>query len=256
MLAQTYRLLKFCASALIAMLLALSGLVPAYGGEAAAAVAANFTQPAEELGAAFAAQTGDTITFSFGATGGLYTQISQGAPFDLFLAADDERPARAIAEGLAVAGTDFTYAIGKLALYAPGIDLSEGAGVLKSSDFSHIAIADPATAPYGAAAVETIAKYGLTETLRAREVIGANISQALQFVESGNAELGFVALSQVADKPAPHVWIVPQQDYAPIRQDAILLTRGKDNPAALAFLDFLKTEAAQAIIARYGYDVE
>jgi molybdate transport system substrate-binding protein len=237
---------------LFGLLLTVAAL-PASAAEVSAAVAANFTKPAEELSAAFTAKTGDTVMFSFGATGGLYTQISQGAPFEVFLAADSRRPARAVSEGLGVAGTVFTYAVGKLALYSPTLDVSDGAAVLAARDFQHIAIADPATAPYGAAAVEVIDKLGLTAALAPRQVTGENISQTLQFVESGNAELGFVALSQVAGKSAAQVWLVPAEEYAPIRQDAVLLKTGEANPAARAFLDFLKGDEARAIIEAYGY---
>lgn len=239
---------------LLGLLLSLAAL-PAAAAEVSAAVAANFTRPAEELGAAFTAKTGDTVTFSFGATGGLYTQISQGAPFEVFLAADDKRPALAVTEGLGVAGTVFTYAVGRLALYSPVLDLTDGAAVLAGGKFQHLAIADPATAPYGAGAVEVIDRLGLTAALAPKLVTGENISQALQFVESGNAELGFVALSQVAKKPAAQVWRVPAEDYAPILQDAVLLKAGEDNPAAVAFLEFLKSDEARAIIEVYGYEM-
>ena len=239
---------------LLGLLLSLAAL-PAFAAEVSVAVAANFTKPAEDLGKAFTASTGDTVTFSFGATGGLYTQIGQGAPFEVFLAADNQRPARAVSEGLGVEGTVFTYAVGKLALYSPTLDLTDGAAVLASGNFQHIAIADPATAPYGAAAMEVIDKLGLTASLASRQVTGENISQTLQFVESGNAELGFVALSQVADKSAPEIWLVPAEDYAPIRQDAVLLRTGEANPAAAAFLAFLKSDEARAIIEAYGYEM-
>lgn len=229
--------------------------LPASAAEVRVAVAANFTRPAEELGAAFAARTGATAIFSFGASGGLYAQISQGAPFEVLLAADNQRPALAVSEGLGVEGTVFTYAVGKLALYAPTRDLTDGAAALAEGDFRHLAIADPATAPYGAAAMASIDKLGLGDALAPKLVTGENISQALQFVESGNAELGFVALSQVAGKPAAQVWIVPAENYAPILQDAVLLKGGEDNPAALAFLAFLRSEQARAIIEGYGYAI-
>jgi molybdate transport system substrate-binding protein len=241
-------------SALLSALLLSLAALPASAAEVSAAVAANFTKPAEELGRAFAEKTGDTVTFSFGATGGLYTQIGQGAPFEVFLAADNKRPALAVADGLGVEGTVFTYAVGKLALYAPTLDVTDGAAVLADGDFQHLAIADPATAPYGAAAIEVIDRLGLTEALEPKTVTGENISQTLQFVESGNAELGFVALSQVAGKSAPHVWLVPAEDYAPILQDAVLLKAGEDNPAARAFLEFLQGDEARAIIESYGYE--
>ncbi|MGV3491257.1 MAG: molybdate ABC transporter substrate-binding protein [Devosia sp.] len=228
---------------------------PALAAEVSAAVAANFTKPAEELGAAFAAKTGDTVTFSFGATGALYTQLTQAAPFDVFISADNKRPAQAVTEGHGVEGTVFTYAIGKVVLYSPTIDLTDGAAVLAANAFQHISIADPATAPYGAAGVEVIEKLGLTAALTPKIVEGENISQALQFIDSANAELGFVALSQVIDKPASQLWIVPAEDYSPILQDAVLTTHGADNEAAKAFLAFLQSDEGVAIIEKYGYEV-
>lgn len=218
------------------------------------AVAANFTSAAEQLAPLFKAETGHDVTYSFGATGQLYTQISQGAPFEVFLAADDERPAKAVADGFAVDGTVFTYAIGALALYSPLLDLSDGAAILQTGDFDKLAIADPATAPYGQAAVETIAKLGLTDAIAPKLVTGENITQTLQFIESGNAELGFVAASQVVGKSG--VWLVPLEDYTPILQDAVLLNTGADSAAAKAYLAFLKSDAALAVIKAAGYSVE
>ncbi|CAN7616390.1 molybdate ABC transporter substrate-binding protein [Devosia sp. LjRoot16] len=228
---------------------------PASAADVSAAVAANFTKPAEELGAAFTAKTGDTVSFSFGATGVLYTQISQGAPFEVFFSADNKRPAQAVKEGFAVDGTVFTYAVGKVALYSPSLDLTDGAAVLTANGFQHLSVADPKTAPYGAAAMETLGKLGLTEAVTPKIVTGENISQALQFIDSANAELGFVALSQVIDKPAAQVWRVPAEDYSPILQDAVLLKPGEADPAAAAFLEFLKGDEARAIIEKYGYEV-
>lgn len=218
------------------------------------AVAANFTGVAEQLAPLFKAETGLDVSYSFGATGLLYTQISQGAPFDVLLAADAARPAEAVTDGLAVDGTAFTYAIGRLALYSATLDVSDGAAVLRGADFNKVAIADPASAPYGQAAVETIAALGLTEAIAPKLVTGENISQTLQFIESGNAELGFVAASQVIGKTG--IWLVPAEDYAPIRQDAVLLKTGEANPAARAFLDFLQSDAALAVIEAAGYGVE
>jgi molybdate transport system substrate-binding protein len=228
---------------------------PALAADVSAAVAANFTKPAEEIGAAFTAKTGDTVTFSFGATGALYTQISQGAPFEVFFSADNKRPAQAVAEGFAVDGSVFTYAVGKVVLYSPSLDLTDGAAVLKANAFQHLSVADPKTAPYGAAAMETLDQLGLTEAVTPKIVTGENISQALQFVDTANAELGFVALSQVIDKPAPQVWRVPAEDYSPILQHAVLLKAGEADPAAAAFLEFLKGDEARAIIEKYGYEV-
>ena len=228
---------------------------PVLAADVSVAVAANFTRPAEEIGAAFTAKTGSTVSFSFGATGALYAQITQAAPFEVFLSADDERPAQAVTEGFGVEGTVFTYAVGKVVLYSPSLDVTDGAAVLKGGAYSHIAIADPATAPYGKAALEVLEKLGLTEAVTPRVVTGQNISQTLQFVDSGNAELGFVALSQVAGKPAAQVWLVPAEDYAPIRQHAVLLKTGEADPAARAFIEFLKGPEATDIIRKYGYEL-
>ena len=218
------------------------------------AVAANFTDVAEQLAPLFEAATGHELRYSFGATGLLYTQISQGAPFEVFLSADDIRPAKAVADGLGVEGTVFTYAIGALALYSTVLDLSDGRAVLAAGNFDKVAIADPASAPYGRAAQQTLEAMGLTSAIAPKLVTAENITQALQFVESGNAELGFVAASQVIGKPA--VWLVPAELYEPIRQDAVLLMAGEANPAATAFIDFLKSDAAVAVIEAAGYVVE
>jgi molybdate transport system substrate-binding protein len=216
------------------------------------AVAANFTAVAEELAALFADRTAHEAVLSFGSTGQLYTQISQAAPFDVFLAADTERPSLAISEGFGVEGSDFVYAIGRLALYGPGRDLSGWAEAL-TEPFQFLAIANPETAPYGAAAVETLAALGLTEAVAGRIVTGENISQTLQFVETGNAELGFVAAAQVVGRD--DVWLVPQELHAPIEQGAVLLTGGAENPAARAFIDFLRSTEAVALIEAAGYAV-
>lgn len=218
------------------------------------AVAANFTKVAEELAPIFKAETGHDVVYSFGATGQLYTQISQGAPFEVLLAADDERPTKAVAEGLGVEGSVFTYAIGALALYSTTLDLADGKAVLEGLAFDKLAIADPTTAPYGRAAEETLAALGLTDAVAGKLVTGENISQTLQFIETGNAELGFVAASQVVGKSS--VWLVPAELFEPIRQDAVLLKTGEANPAATAYVDFLKSEKAVAVITAAGYVVE
>lgn len=225
---------------------------PATAQDAQIAVAANFTAAAEELGATFAQETGSEIAFSFGATGQLYAQITQGAPFDAFLSADAATPARLLDEGLAMAGSDFTYAMGKLVLFSTLPDLATGPQSLEG-DFIHLAIAEPAAAPYGAAAVEVIEALGLTEALSGRLVIGQNISQAYQFVDTANAELGFVALSQIAGRTDGSRWVVEEDLYTPITQDAVLLN--PDNETAAAFLDFLGSGTARTIIASYGYGI-
>lgn len=215
------------------------------------AVAANFTAVAEALAADFKARTGDELILSFGASGALYTQITQGAPFEVFLSADTRRPAQAIADGLAVERTAFTYAVGKLALYSASMPVDEA--VLRAGGFAHVAIADPETAPYGAAAIEALKELGLYDALAPKLVTGTSIAQALQFVETGNAELGFVAASQVTGKP--NVWLVPAELHASIAQGAVLLKTGEGNPVASAFLSYLRSSEAIAIIEAAGYGV-
>jgi molybdate transport system substrate-binding protein len=229
---------------------------PAFAASASAAVAANFTAVSEELAAAFKSKTGDEIVLSFGATGALYTQITQGAPFDILISADTKRPAKAVEDGLGVDGSVFTYAIGKLALYSAGTDVVAGEEALKAGNFDKLAIADPEAAPYGAAAVETMKALGVDAALQPKLVTGENITQTLQFIESGNAELGFVALSQVIGKTGGSQWLVPAELYSPIKQDAVLLKTGAENPVAKAFLDFLKSPEAVAIIKSAGYEVQ
>lgn len=231
----------------------LAGAAPVHAATVHAAVAANFTKVAETLGAAFKEATGNEVVFSFGATGALYTQITQGAPFEVFFAADDRRTANAIADGFGVAGSEFTYAIGRLALYSPTIDVTAGQKVLSQSAFQHLAVADPATAPYGAAAMAVLDALELTDAVSRAIVTGENITQTLQYVDSGSAELGFVALSQVIDKPTAEVWIVPQTYYREIRQNAVLLKAGQGNAAARAFLDYVMGPEAAEIVAAAGY---
>ena len=226
---------------------------PAAAGSTVVAVAANFTEPAREIAAAFADKTGDTAELSFGSTGSLYAQIGQGAPYEVLLAADDERPARAVAEGLAVEGSQFTYAIGTLVLYSADAGRVTGPETLRDAAIGRVAIANPKTAPYGAAAVETMRKLDVYDALKEKIVEGSSIAQTFQFVSTGNAELGFVALSQITGREAGSHWVVPAEDHAPIRQDAVLLEAGSDNETARAFLDFLKGPEAAAIIERYGY---
>ena len=228
-------------------------VLPAQAETAQVAVAANFTVVAEQLGALFEAETVHELRFSFGATGLLYSQIAQGAPFDVLLAADAERPARAVAEGFGIGGSVFTYANGVLALYSATLDVAVGAGVLEQA-FGKLAIADPAAAPYGRAAVEALTALGLFQTLQSKLVMGENVGQTLQFVQTGNAELGFVALSQVMGQES--VWIVPSELYAPIQQDAVLLKSGSTNAAAMAFLRFLRSDDALQLIERAGYQVD
>jgi len=225
---------------------------PVLAKDAQIAVAANFTAAAEELGAAFAEETGQTVGFSFGATGALYTQITQGAPFDAFLAADTATPARLADEGAGDADSVFSYAIGKLVLFSTIEGLASGPDSLEG-DFNAIAIAEPAAAPYGTAAIEVLDALGLTKALTPKIVTGQNISQTHQFVDTANAELGFVAYSQVIGREDGSHWLVDEMLYSPITQDAILLST--DNEAAAGFLDFLRSDAGVAIIESYGYGV-
>ena len=230
-----------------------AAVVPAQAETTNVAVAANFTDAANEIATAFAAETDHEAVLSFGATGQFYTQITQGAPFEVLLAADDERPTLAVEEGYGVAGSVFTYAIGQLVLYSADAGRVEGPEALSAEDVNQIAIANPETAPYGAAAVEAMRGLGVFDALSGKIVQGQSIAQAFQFVETGNAALGFVALGQVAQSEAGSRWLVPQELYTPIRQDAVLLTTGADNPAAIAFLAFLRSNTATDIITKYGY---
>jgi molybdate transport system substrate-binding protein len=229
---------------------------PAAAAEVQVAVAANFTEPAKQIAARFEAATGHHAVLSFGASGQFYAQITHGAPWEVLLSADVERPRAAEAEGFAVPGSRFTYAVGRLVLYSrtPGLVDAEGR-VLARGRFEKLAIADPAVAPYGLAAQQTLTRLGLWDGLQPRIVKGASIGQAYEFVRTGAAELGFVALSQVIEDPSGSRWIVPEADHAPIAQDAVLLKTGAANPAARAFLVFLKGDEAKAIIRRFGYGV-
>ena len=236
--------------------LALALALPAFADDTQVAVAANFTEPAKEIAAAFQAKTGHQAILSFGSSGQFYTQITQGAPFEVFLSADPDRPKRIEQEGLGVPGTRFTYAIGRLVLWSatPGLVDDKGA-VLAGGRFNKLAIADPAAAPYGVAAIQTMTRMGLYARLQPRIVKGTSITQAYQFVQTGAAELGFVALSQVINDSSGSRWLAPASYHAPIDQQAILLWKGDKSPAARAFLAFLKGPEATAIIKRYGYEV-
>jgi molybdate transport system substrate-binding protein len=229
----------------------------ALAAETKVAVAANFTEPAKEIAAKFEAKTGDKVTLSFGSSGQFYTQIANGAPYEVFLSADSERPTKAEAEGLAVAGSRFTYATGRLVLWSktPGLVDAKGA-VLAKGGFEKLSIADPKAAPYGLAAVETLTKLKLYDTLKPKIVTGSSITQAFQYVQTGAAELGFVALSQVINEKGGSRWLVPTADHTPIDQQAVLLKTGADSATAKAFLTYLKSKDAKAIIKRYGYEVK
>lgn len=221
------------------------------------AVAANFTAPIQAIAPAFAKDTGHTLVAAFAATGQLYAQIHNGAPFEVYLAADDSTPAKLESTGLGVAGSRFTYAMGSLVLWSAKADYIDGSdAVLKANQFQHLAIANPKAAPYGLAATQVLDKLGLTAQVKSKLVEGQNITQAYQFVSTGNAELGFVALSQVykdGKVTGGSAWIVPAELHDPIKQDAVILNKGRDNPAAVALVDYLKGPKAAAIIQTYGY---
>jgi molybdate transport system substrate-binding protein len=243
----------------LASLTALLACASAHAGEVQVAVAANFAGPMEKLAAEFGRDTGHKAVVATGATGKFYAQIRNGAPFEVLLAADDETPARLEKEGQAVAGSRFTYAVGRLVLWsANGAYVDASGNVLKTGNFRHLAIANPKTAPYGAAAVSVLERLGLRDRLQPRIVQGENIAQAWQFASTGNAELGFVAQSQVwrdGKFTAGSGWIVPASMHDPIRQDAALLTKGGANPAARALLDYLRSDKAKALIRSFGYEV-
>ena len=238
----------------LALLTLLSSPQSALAGEVRVAVAANVLEPAQVLAAAFKAKTGNTVQLSPGSTGQLYVQMAHGGPFEVFLSADADHPAMAESAGLAVPGSRFTYGIGRLVLYSnkPGLVDAKGA-VLNTGGFSKLAIADPAIAPYGLAAVQTLKKLRVYDRLKPSLVQGASLSQTFQFVETGAADLGFVALSQVIKRPGGSRWLVPASNHAPLIQQAVLMKVGQNDPAAKAFMAFLKSRQARAILADYGY---
>ena len=229
----------------------------AHADEVAVAVAANFTAPMQKIAAQFEKDTGHKAVLSFGATGKFYAQINNGAPFGILLAADDTTPEKIAKEGKGVDASRFTYAIGQLVLWSKQAGYVDNQGaVLKTGNYQHIAIANPKLAPYGLAAMETLNKLGLTAQVQPKTVLGENIGQTYQFAASGNAQLGFVALSQVMEDGKIRegsAWIVPSSMHEPIRQDAIVLNSAKDNAAAKALMDYLKGDKARAIIQSYGY---
>ncbi len=226
--------------------------------EVSVAVAANFTAPLKRIAVDFEKDTGHRVVPAFGSTGQFYAQIKNGAPFEILLAADDETPAKLVKENAAVAGTQFTYAIGKLVLWSakPGV-VDNGGEVLKKGAFEKLAVANPKLAPYGAAGIQTLRSLGLFDALQPKFVTGENINQTYQFVATGNAQLGFVALSQVIKDGAiaeGSGWIVPGNLYEPIKQDAVVLERGRGKPAAEALMKYLRSDKAKAVIKSYGYE--
>jgi molybdate transport system substrate-binding protein len=248
-----------CARRLRSVLAALSMLaatLPVCAAEVRVAVASNFAAPMKLIAPQFARDTGHEAKLSFGASGNFYAQIRNGAPFDVFLSADDETPARLEQDGLA-AGSRFTYAIGTLALWSSDPQLVDAQGeVLRRGGFGRLAIANPKLAPYGRAAIEVLNGMGLRQVLEGEFVLGENIAQTHQFVASGNAQLGFVALSQVSRDgriASGSAWIVPDSLHAPIRQDAVMLAAGRGNAAAEALMKYLKTDAVRGILGSFGY---
>ncbi len=246
---------RFC----LGFLSFLSLMAQAQAGDALLAVAANFTAPMQKIAQAFEQDTGHKAVLSFGATGSFYAQIKNGAPFDVLLAADDDTPLKIEKEGLSVVGSRFTYATGQLVLWSKQAGLVDDKGeVLRSGKFQKLAIANPKLAPYGLAATETLTQLGLLSELQPKIVMGESIGQTYQFLVTENAQLGFVALSQVfADGKITQgsAWVVPAKLHNPIQQDAVLLNSGKNNPAAAALLTYLKSDKARAIIKSYGYQL-
>ncbi len=232
----------------------------AYAEEIQVAVAANFTEPMKKIAAEFEQASGHKVSLSFGATGKFYAQIKAGAPFQILLAADQETPARLEQEGGAVVGSRFTYAIGKLVLWSAKEAIVDANGdVLHRGGFDHIALANPKLAPYGAAAMETMKSLGVADTLAPKFVQGENIAQTYQFISTGNALLGFVAMSQVYEDgklKGGSAWIVADKLYSPIKQDAVILEKGKDSVAAKALLAYLRSPQGLRVILAYGYALD
>ena len=239
------------------LVLALLFAGDAIADEVKVAVAANFTAPMQAIAPVFEKATGHKLVASFGATGQFYAQIKNGAPFDVLLAADDTTPARLESEGATVPGSRFTYAIGSLVLWSADASYLDGTdAALKAGQFRHLSIANPKAAPYGLAAMQVLDKLGLSEAVKAKLVEGQNITQAHQFVFTGNAELGFVALSQVykdGQVSSGSAWIVPDTMYDPIKQEAVMLKQGANNPAAAALVEYLQGAEATRVIESFGY---
>jgi molybdate transport system substrate-binding protein len=252
------RVSRFCGH--VAAIVMLSGLIslPVSAGEVSAAVASNFSAPMLQIAGLFQKESGHTVKLSFGSSGKFYAQIKEGAPFDVFLAADEAIPKQLQQERLAVEGTRFTYAIGKLVLWSTQTGYVDGKGeVLRNGSYSRLAIANPKLAPYGMAAKQMLDGLGLWDVLQSKLVMGENITQAYQFIATENSELGFIALSQIMRDGKVSVgswWLVPLEMYKPIRQSAVLLTGAKDKLAAQAFLNFLKTEPAKRMMRGFGYE--
>lgn len=234
-------------------------VTPALAEQALVAVAANFVPPFREIALEFEKSTGHQLQVAGGSSGNFYSQIKNGAPFDVFFSADMERPKLLEDEGLGVKESRFTYAIGRLVLWSPNEGLIKGEETLRSKQYKRLAMASPKTAPYGVAAMQAMQKLEIWDSVQTQIVMGESLGQTMGFIESGNAQLGFVALSQVLDpkiKGKGSRWDVPNNLHEPITQDVILLTKGKDNPAAKALLEFMGGPQAKTIIKRYGYELK
>jgi len=248
------RLLIFSLFVIVTM-----AVTPAFAEQVLVAVAANFIPPFREIALEFEKSTGHQLQVSGGSSGNFYTQIKNGAPFDVFFSADMERPKKLEEEGFGVKDSRFTYAIGRLVLWSPNADLIKGEETLRFKQYKRLAIANPKTAPYGLAAMQAMQKLALWDSLQPQIVMGENLGQTMGFIESGNAQLGFVALSQIMDpkiKDQGSRWDVPTNLHEPIKQDVILLTKGKENVAAKALVEFIGGSQAKAIIGRYGYELK
>lgn len=249
---------RFAPSCLVS-LLAVFAIGTVQADEVQVAVAANFTAPIQAIAADFEKDTGHKLVAAYGATGQFYTQIKNGAPFEVFLSADETTAEKLEKEGDSVKGSRFTYAIGTLALWSAKEGYVDANGdVLKKNEYQHLSIANPKAAPYGLAATQVLEKLKLTEATKAKIVEGQNITQAYQFVSTGNAELGFVALSQIykdGKVSSGSAWIVPASLHDPIKQDAVILNKGKDSAAAKALVEYLKGPKAAAVIKSYGYQL-
>lgn len=252
-------------SSLLRSLLLAAGLAisvsAALADEVQVAVAANFTEPMKKISAEFEKTTGHKVALSFGSTGKFYSQIKAGAPFEVLVAADDETPLKLEAEGAAVKGSHFTYAIGKLVLWSAKEAIVDDKGeVLKKGGFDHLSVANPKLAPYGAAGIETLKALGVYDAISPKIVQAENIAQAYQFIATGNALLGFVALSQVIGEDGKvksgSIWVVPERYYTQIRQDAVLLDKGKDKAAAAALVKYLRGDYAKGVIKSFGYALD
>ncbi len=245
----------FCTALLVGLFLLTGAGKTAFAAQTRIAVAANFMTAAKEMGADFERRTGHKVVLIFGSTGKLYAQISHGAPFDVYLAADQTRPQKAEAEGHALSGSRFTYAIGRIVLFSTNPKLIDSsAKILATKHYAKLAMANPKTAPYGAAALEVLKGLNIYDKVKMRIVMGENAAQTYQFVMTGNAQLGFVAASHIENNTRGSRWLVPSYLYTPIRQDAVLLQHGADNNAAKAFILYLKSQYARATLKKYGYD--